>query len=73
MLRGLFKNTPSSTIKTMQSTRETITKMQSSTTARGMSPSSTTEDRRISVVALIITVSQTEYTYIKYLFVFQSS
>ena len=71
MLRGLFKNTPSSTITTMQSAKHTITKMQLSTPTRGMSPSSTTEDRRISLVALIITVSQTEYTYIKYIFVFQ--
>nr|XP_022324374.1 uncharacterized protein LOC111125153 isoform X2 [Crassostrea virginica] len=35
------QNTPSSTIKTMQSTRETITKMQSSTTARDKTTSST--------------------------------
>nr|XP_022324380.1 A disintegrin and metalloproteinase with thrombospondin motifs 6-like isoform X7 [Crassostrea virginica] len=50
------QNTPSSTIKTMQSTRETITKMQSSTTARDKTTSSTSNRSKTQPSTTILDV-----------------
>ncbi|XP_078322854.1 A disintegrin and metalloproteinase with thrombospondin motifs 6-like [Crassostrea virginica] len=45
------QNTPSSTIKTMQSTKETITKMQSSTTARAADKTTSSTSSRSKIQA----------------------